>query len=342
MLRAVIAFVVLSITAVLAFALAVGFGEQSISLATALSDPQSTDAAIFFSLRVPRALLAAMVGAALAASGSALQALMRNPLADPFILGVSGGAALGASLSIALGIGVVADALSGSAAIFSHLSGPSFFAFLGAMGATAIVFFAGRVAGRTSPYAVLLSGVIFNAFALAAVTLVRTLASPDRMGEIMFWLTGTLGYERPSTLLATFGLEVVALGGLFALAGRLNVLTLGDEDAQALGVPVQKTRLLVLAFSSLAIAGAVAVSGLIGFVGLIVPHLLRLVVGPDQRLLIPCSIAGGAALLLLADLGARLLFNVFHSEPPVGVLTALLGGPFFLLLLHRRRIGAER
>lgn len=342
MLRAIIAFISLCALALVAFALAVRFGEQSINLSTALSDPESTDAAIFFSLRVPRALLAAMVGAALAASGSALQALMRNPLADPFILGVSGGAALGASLSIALGIGVVADAMTGGAAIFTHLSGPSFFAFLGALGATAVVFFAGRVAGKASPYAVLLSGVIFNAFALAAVTLIRTLASPDRMGEIMFWLTGTLGYERPSTLFATFLLELFAIGGLLALSGRLNVLTFGDEDAQALGVPVEKTRLLVLAFSSLAIAGAVALSGLIGFVGLIVPHVLRIIVGPDQRLLIPCSLAGGAALLLIADLGARLLFTVFHSEPPVGVLTALLGGPFFLLLLHQRRIEAER
>ena len=139
------------------------------------------------------------------------------------------------------------------------------------------------------------------------------------------------------TLAAAALLQLGAVGVMWRYAGRLNLLTLGDEDAASLGVPVERTRRVLLLATSLSVAGAVALSGLVGFVGLIVPHVLRLSLGPDHRLLSPASAVGGAAFLLLADLGARLLFRVFHAEPPVGVLTALLGGPFFLLLLHRRR-----
>ncbi|MHB8874785.1 MAG: FecCD family ABC transporter permease [Myxococcaceae bacterium] len=317
----------LGVLVALAFALAVSFGEQPVSLADALAG-KGSDAVILFSLRLPRAVLAAIVGAALAASGCALQALMRNPLADPFILGVSGGAALGATVALALGLGAQAS--------LWQMSGPSVFALIGAAGATALVFALGRAAGKSSPYATLLSGVIFNAFALAAVTFVKTLASPDKLGEILYWLAGTLGYESAQTLAGVALFQGVAIGTMWALSGRLNLLSLGDDEAAALGVPVERTRVLLLLATSLSVAAAVALSGLVGFVGLIVPHVLRLWLGPDQRLLLPASALGGAAFLLLSDLAARLLFTVFHSEPPVGAITALLGGPFFLLLLYRR------
>jgi iron complex transport system permease protein len=320
----------------LSLLLAALHGEQPLSLATALREPGSLDATLLFELRLPRALLGALVGAALAGSGSALQALLRNPLADPFVLGVSGGAALGASLAIGLGAAALGEVLPGLPGALAALSAPSLLAFAGAALATLLVAAAGRVGGRGGPHSALLTGVIFNAFAAAAITFLKTLSAPDRMGEILYWLAGTLGYERPATLaLAALG-QALSLGVLVALAGRLNLLSLGDEEAAALGVAVGRTRLVLLLAASASVAGAVALSGLIGFVGLVVPHVLRLLVGPDQRLLLPASALAGASFLVLADLCARLLSPYAGGELPVGVLTALLGGPFFLLLLHRR------
>jgi len=295
-------------------------GEYPVELGRALADPSSPDGRVLFGLRIPRAVLGALVGASLAASGSALQALLRNPLADSFVLGVSGGAALGATLALALGL--------------QALAGPSVFAFVGAVGAMALVLAAGRA--RSSPYAALLTGVVFNAFAAAIITCIKTLLTPDRLGEVLYWLAGSLGYERPRTLLMGGLLQLVALGVLWVESARLNLLSLGDDEAASLGVPVRRTRALVLVATSLSVAGAVALAGLIGFVGLIVPHLLRLWLGPDQRLLVPASALGGAAFLVLADAATRVLFPVFHAEPPVGVVTAVLGGPFFVWLLNRR------
>jgi len=178
--------------------------------------------------------------------------------------------------------------------------------------------------------------VVFNAFAAAVITCVKTLLTPDRLGEVLYWLAGNLGYERPRTLLVGGVLQILALGLLWAESARLNLLSLGDDEAASLGVPVRRTRALVLLAASLSVAGAVALAGLVGFVGLIVPHLLRLWLGPDQRLLVPASALGGAAFLVVADAATRMLFPVFHAEPPVGVVTAVLGGPLFVWLLNRR------
>jgi iron complex transport system permease protein len=317
--RAALILAVLAVCALLALLAASVLGEYPLGLRRALLEPASVDATVFWRLRVPRAVLGAIVGAALAASGSALQALLKNPLADPFILGVSGGAALGATVALAVGM--------------TALVGPSVFAFVGSVAAMGLVLTVGR--SRRSPYAALLTGVVFNAFASAAITCVKTLVSPDRLGEILYWLAGSLGYEPPKTLGYAALLQVACLGVLWRQSGRLNLLSLGDEDASSLGVPVDRTRLLVLVAASLSVAGAVALSGLVGFVGLIVPHLLRLLLGPDQRLLIPASALGGAAFLVLSDLLTRLLFPLFHAELPVGVVTAVLGGPLFLFLLQR-------
>jgi len=315
---------------VLAASLVLGamFGGEPITLADAFTDGTPA-ATILFSLRIPRVVLAALVGAALAASGTTLQALLRNPLADPFVLGVSGGAALGATIALALGVTSVA-ALPG-------LSAVSLLALVGAIAATALVMGVGRLAGRGSPHTTLLAGVIFNAFALAAIIFIKALVAPDKVGEVLFWLAGALGYEKPATLIASGAVQVAAIAVMWALSGRLNLLTLGDEDAAALGVDVSRTRTVLLLVASLSVSAAVALSGLVGFVGLLVPHLARLLLGPDQRLLLPASALLGAAFLVLADLGARVLFRVFHTEPPVGVITALLGGPAFLLLLLRAR-----
>lgn len=323
-----------------AVVLAVRWGEQPVSLRVALTDPGSLDATLLWRLRLPRAVLGALVGAALAGSGSALQALLRNPLADPFVLGVSGGAALGATLSLALGVSVMADLVPALPPQVGGMSAVSLLAFAGSAAATLLVAAAGRTAGRGGPHTALLTGVIFNAFASAAITFFKTLSAPERMGDILFWLAGGLGYERPATLALGLAVQAVALGTLVVLSGRLNLLGLGDEEAQALGVPVARTRLVLLLAASASVAGAVALSGLIGFVGLVVPHVLRLLLGPDQRLLLPASALAGGAFLVLADLSARLLAPWAGGEVPVGVLTALLGGPFFLLLLHRRTPGA--
>jgi iron complex transport system permease protein len=316
-------------TVLLAVALALGaaFGEQPLSW-QAIRDDVAPDAAIFYQLRLPRVLLAALVGAALASAGATLQSLARNPLADPFVLGVSGGAALGATLALALGLSAL-PSLPGISAV-------TVLSFVGGVGATALVMLLGRLAGGHAPHATLLAGVVFNSFALASITFIKALVAPDRLGEVLYWLAGALGHEAYSTLVGTGGLIGLALAVLWAQAGRLNLLMLGDEDAASLGVPVVASRRVILLAASLAVSAAVSLAGLVGFVGLLVPHGARGVVGPDMRLLLPASALLGAAFLVLADLAARLLFGVFQAEPPVGVVTALLGGPVFLLLMARQ------
>lgn len=309
------------------FALAVAFGERPLTWA-GLRTEGSVDQTIFWSLRLPRVVLAGIVGAALASSGTVLQSLLRNPLADPFVLGVSGGAALGATVALALGL---------SSAWIPGMSAASVFALAGAVGATLLVLAVGRLAGGDTPHTTLLAGVIFNAFALAAILFIKALVAPDRLGEILFWLAGTLGQEAPATLLVTGGVVVGAVLVMVGMSPKLNLLLLGDEDAHSLGVDVRRTRLLLMVVASMAVAAAVSLSGLVGFVGLLVPHLVRSLLGADQRLALPANALLGAGFLMLADLLARLLFRAFHTEPPVGVVTALLGGPLFLLLMTRRR-----
>jgi iron complex transport system permease protein len=309
-------------------ALALAYGEQPLDLGRAFV-PGTTEETIFFSLRLPRVVLAALVGAALGASGAMLQSLLRNPLADPFVLGVSGGAGLGATIALALGLSTF-SALPG-------VSPVSVLALAGALAATVLVLAVGRLAHGEVAHTTLLAGVIFNAFALASITVIKALVAPDRLGEILYWLAGTLGPERPATLAGTALVVGAAVGVMVVLSGRLNLLSLGDEDAQALGVEVGRTRAWLLVSASVAVASVVSLSGLVGFVGLLVPHLVRLLFGVDQRLAVPASAVVGAGFLMLADLLARMLFRVFHTEPPVGVITALLGGPLFLLLMTRSR-----
>jgi iron complex transport system permease protein len=223
-----------------------------------------------------------------------------------------------------------------AAASIPGLAAVSSLALAGALGATALVLVVGRLAGGSSPGTTLLAGVIFNAFALAAITFIKALVAPDKLGEILFWLAGALGHESWGTLGATGVAVAGCIVALTALSPRLNLLTLGSEDAHSLGVDVRRTRRLALLIASLAVAVVVSLSGLVGFVGLLVPHLVRLVFGADQRISVPASAFLGAAFLMLADLAARLLFRVAHTEPPVGVVTALLGGPVFLALMARR------
>jgi len=290
-------------------------------------DPESNpQAATVLLARLPRTLLAALVGAALAATGVAFQALLRNPLADPFIMGVSGGAALGGTLALAV--------LGGGAAASLALEGPA--AFLGAVAATFLVYRIGRVGGRVDTITILLVGVVFNAFASAVIMFIKSVVSATKTQEILVWLMGSLTYQEYTTLLVVAVGTAAGIAVLFCMAGRMNALALGGQGASHLGVDVEKTKTVIFFAASLLVGLAVSVSGLVGFVGLIVPHITRLVLGPDHRLLLSASVLCVSALPVLCDLAARLLFVPLSTEPPVGVVTAFLGGPFFLLLLRKR------
>ncbi len=308
-------------------------GPQEISLRAAL-DGLEPDRAILLGLRLPRALLAALVGLALAAAGTALQALLRNPLAEPFVLGVSGGAALGGSLVLLAAAGL--SAVSGAAGELLGGAPPvAAGAVAGAVLSTLLVFGLGRIGGRLVPEAALLVGIVFNAFVAGVITLLKLLAPPQQASRLLYWLMGAIGYESGTTLAVGAALVLASVVALALLSARLNLLTLGDEEAASLGVDVRRARAQVFFAASAATGAAVALAGMVGFVGLIVPHLVRKVTGPDHRLLLPAAALFGAAFLVLADALARLAFLPLGTEPPVGAVTAFLGGPFFLWLLRR-------
>ncbi len=284
---------------------------------------------ILVEARLPRVLFGLLVGAALACSGAVFQAILRNPLADPYILGVSGGAALGGTLVVAFG------------ASFGVLAGVpvAVASFAGALGAIAVIALVGSwtPGGRTGAYVLLLSGVIFNAFAGAIITFIRTILSPQKAHELLFYLVGSLDVEgvAPSQIALVAVAVVACVVGICWHARDLNVLSLGDAEARSLGVDVRRTQRNLVLAASLGVAVSVAYTGLIGFVGLVVPHGVRLALGPDHRLLLPASALVGGAFVVLADLVARAAFGVFAAALPVGVMTAFVGGPVFLFFLHR-------
>jgi len=281
--------------------------------------------AILFEVRLPRVLLAALLGGALSMAGAVFQALLRNPLADPYVLGVSGGASIGGVLALLVGLG--------GSALLGGL-GLQLFAFAGALAALVLIERIATVGGRLTVYTILLTGAIFNAFSAALIYFLQSIASLEQLHAIVFYLMGRV----PSLPLDALGILAVAIvGATLALivAGRdYNALSLGEEGALQLGVEVEALKRRTFVLGSLLTALAVSVAGMIGFVGLVVPHVLRLLFGPDHRLLLPGSFLGGAAFLVLADLISRLL--IAPNELPVGVVTALVGGPFFLYLLRRR------
>jgi iron complex transport system permease protein len=275
-------------------------------------------------MRAYAVLAASAVGAALAVSGLALQALLRNPLASPYILGVSGGASLGVICS----------------SLFLSVALAPVFGFAGAILTVGVVWAVAQRRGRIEPYTLLLSGVIINSFYAAAIMLVAALARPEDRGDIAWWMMGDIDPFDPrwGHLLATGALALVAAGVAQGLAKAFNLVAMGEETAGALGVRVERVRLATFVAASVATGAAVALVGPIGFVGLIVPHLLRMLLGPDHRTLVPAVLFGGAAFLAGADLVTRLLQPVVapFPPPPVGVLTAMCGGPFFIYLLRAR------
>lgn len=285
---------------------------------------QETAATILFQVRLPHTALIALAGAALSGSGAAYQGLFRNPLADPYLIGVASGAGLGAILAMASPL--ASDRLG--------LYAVPAAAFAGALLTVAIVYMLARTGGFVPTTTLILAGVAVGSFA-TALTSYLMLRSQGELHRAIAWLLGggiSSGWE---PVLVVLPYVVVSLGVLVLSGHALNVLQFGEEQAKQLGLPVERARLIIITAASLATAAAVSFSGIIGFVGLIVPHLVRLLWGPDYRKLVPLSIFGGATVLLLADLLARVVMA--PEVLPVGVITALAGAPFFLWVLRRSR-----
>jgi iron complex transport system permease protein len=321
--RAAFALLVLAGMLGLVVVLACATGSVHISLARALENPASPDHAILFVARIPRVILGGVVGAILAVVGAALQALVRNPLAEGGILGISGGGALGA---------IVALIFSWRISAATEIVPAS--AFIGALVSTLAVYWLARLNGRLEPLTLLLVGVIFNAFWGAAIMLVNSVVNFYFTHSILFWMMGELEVPSKRELLVVGALGLAGFLTLFGCARDMNVLSLGDDEALTLGVSVDRLRRVIFVTTSVMIGAAVSVSGIISFVGLIVPHILRLLLGADHRLLLPASALGGAVLLITADLIARTA--IAPAEIPVGAITALCGGPFFVYMLRRR------
>ncbi|MGQ9508136.1 MAG: FecCD family ABC transporter permease [Thermodesulfobacteriota bacterium] len=277
---------------------------------------------IILSLRFPRILLAGLVGAGLSIAGVIFQVLLRNPLADPYILGVSSGSAVGAILAILLGVNVTSFGLPLAS-------------FIGALFTILVVFYFGRQNGKIHPNTLLLAGVVTGSFLSAIILFLLSLSQKEELHTILFWLMGDFSFSNYSSLRIIFPYILLGFLFLYFHARHYNLLLVGEEGAIQLGVSVEGLKLLSYLSASLITAASVSVCGLIGFVGLIVPHGVRLIFGADHRLLLPSSALIGASYLILSDTLARTILA--PVELPVGVVTAAFGGPFFIYLLKRRK-----
>ena len=289
---------------------------------------QDAAATIVRKIRLPRTLLAGIVGACLSLAGLGFQAISRNPLADPSVLGVSSGASFGLMVAVLLGI----------AGPTSNPILPTLFAFGGALLAAVLVYTIAQVDGRLPMTMLLLSGVIIGLFFTSCVMLATVLLAAAELQGVVFWLMGNLAPANTGTLLMLGVALLIGVAVLTRQAPRLNLLALGEEQALQLGVESERVKRAVFVVASLVTGAAISAAGSIGFVGLIVPHAARLLLGPDNRALDPTSVVLGAAFLILADLGARTI--AAPTELPVGVITSFCGAPLFVYLLRRRR-GAE-
>lgn len=328
----------LTATALVGMVLCLQYGTERIPLqevmriimapgAAAESASGVSPAVILWEVRLPRLLLAYLVGASLAVVGAALQALLRNPLADPYILGISSGAALGAALALQFGVTWA----------FGGFSAVQLVAFLFAAATIGVLYRIAGADGRIPVQTLLLAGVIINAILSALILFITSLSDSTSAFRLFFWLMGslaTLGYTGLGALAA---IVLMGIGLLCAQGRNLNLLSLGEDPAQGLGLDVERIKRVIFVTTAFLTGAVVAVSGLIGFVGMIVPHAVRMVLGPDHRLLLPASALIGGTFLAVADTVARSLLA--PTELPVGVITALCGGPFFIYLLMSHRKG---
>lgn len=323
-----LAFALCGLALCFAIVFGISFGTDPASLVEAILEPTSQAHYIVFDVRLPRVLLAALAGAGLSVVGVALQALLRNPLAEPFVLGVSGGSALGATIAIVFG-------LSGTTVLGASLVPLS--AFVGGVITTLFVHALALATNESRGMSVLLAGIVINAIASAGITFIKTIVAPVKAQELLFWLVGNLDMPSSASLVAVFVYCTIGTAILLYDAARLNVLSLGDSAAMHLGIRASAVETRTMLASSLVVGAVVSVTGIIGFVGLLVPHALRRILGPDNRVLMPASLGLGGAALVLCDLATRSAFRWLGRDLPVGAVTALVGGPLFLFLLMRRR-----
>ena len=315
------------LTGLLFLAMAAGLatgssGIKFTALWQVIADPESADTmlkAIIWKIRLPRVCMAIIAGATLSLGGLVFQALLRNPLAEPYILGVSGGSAIGAIIGILLG--------------FARFPGITLTAFAGSAGTLILVLVIAWGRSLVNRDSLLLSGVMINAFCSAVIMFLVSITQDDRLHSIMFWLMGDLSLAglREAGILAGMVLPCCVL--TFLLSNRMNLLLLGRETAQTMGVNIRLIVIVLLVATSFMVSVTVSYCGLFGFVGLVIPHLLRLLIGPDHRVLVPASILGGGAFMVVCDILARTLPD--QGEMPVGVITALIGAPLFIYLLKR-------
>ena len=276
-----------------------------------------------WAIRFPRVAMAALVGAALAVAGLLMQAIFGNPLAEPGVIGISSGAAVGAGLSIVFGLTVFGEWTT------------AVFAFLAGLGATLLVYLMSRADGRTEVVTLVLTGIAVNAIAGAGIALLTFLGDTQSREQIVFWQLGSLAGSRWSQVLIIAPVIAVGLLAAYFAARKLDLLALGERNARHLGVNVEALRIAMILVVALLTGVAVAFAGIISFVGLVIPHLMRMILGPAHLPLVTASVLGGALLLTLADLAARTLVPM--ADMPIGMLTALVGGPFFFWLLRRTR-----
>lgn len=288
-----------------------------------VDDQAGTTGVILLDVRLPRVLMGFVVGGTLAAVGVALQALLRNALADPYVLGVSSGAALGAAVAILLGIGAMAVPML------------PLFGFAGGLATLALIYRLAQSQGRLPIHSLLLAGVILNAVLTALIMFITSILDPARAAGLMAWLMGSLTAQGWTGLFGISAYVAVGTALLLYHAPVLNLLTQGEDTARSLGIDTERTKKTLFLLTALLTGAVVSVSGMIGFVGMVIPHMVRMAAGSDHRLLMPASVLVGGMFLVLSDTVARTAFA--PAEIPVGVVTALAGGPFFLYLLLWRK-----
>ncbi len=286
---------------------------------------------IVWNLRLPRTILSLMVGAALSLAGTTYQGLLRNPLADPFTIGVSSGAAVGASFYLLI---QEQELIAGLLSSVPQMLGLPGFSFIGGMLALLVVYSLARVGGRVPPVTLLLAGVVVSSFLSAVISLIMIISGESMQG-IFFWISGGFNLAGWDQVVILLPYLLAASVLIYFFARDLNIILLGEESATYLGIPVEQVKTVLLVTASLITAASVSVSGMIGFVGLIVPHAARLILGPDHRLLLPGALLLGSVALAWMDVFARSMLS--PAEIPVGIVTAFVGAPFFLILLRQKR-----
>lgn len=318
---------ILLVVLVIAFSLGLSIGPTKSGMRAAFSALFSTNESdsvlysIVWHIRLPRVLLATVVGATLSLGGLVFQALLRNPLAEPFILGISGGSAIGAIIGILLGL--------------ARFPGICFMSFLGSLATLALILFMSTGKSILRKDALLLSGVMVNAFCSAIIMFLISITQDARLHNIIFWLMGDLSAADLPQVVILGAILIPCFILVFVFSHSMNLLLMGKDMALTMGINIKAVTITLLIVTSFMVSATVSFSGLVGFVGLVIPHLLRLVLGPDHRFLVPACLFGGAAYLVLCDLLARTLPQ--QGEMPAGVITALIGAPLFIILLKKSR-----